>query len=233
MRTAWNSLDRVTGIRMDRSGGVTEVDLEGNKKVDFNSLVAMMIENRSELKYLMALIRSKEFSRNSVKGEYLPTVDLSLKYSQFGDSVTPTGRDGLHDDEVKGMFLAEWKLAERAKKSHDVRAENEDIRAIKAQIADTEEELKLQLKNAVEEYRLAEGRQAVADRAVAQAEENYRITDSQYRQRIATTTDILEARVFLSRARNDFNNAVYDIKSAIIKIERVVEGALQNKDILK
>ncbi|HSL98704.1 MAG TPA: TolC family protein, partial [Candidatus Limnocylindria bacterium] len=57
-----------------------------------------------------------------------------------------------------------------------------------------------------------------------QAEENYRITENQFRERVATSTDLLDARVFLTRARNEYNNAVYNLSLSLAALERVVEG---------
>ena len=59
--------------------------------------------------------------------------------------------------------------------------------------------------------------------AVGQAEENYRITKNLFRQRIATNTDLLDARNFLSRARTDYYDAVYGLHLAAATIERVIE----------
>ena len=75
----------------------------------------------------------------------------------------------------------------------------------------------------MEEYRVAAGTIALARKAVEQAEENYRITENQFRERVATAADLLDARVFLTRARNDFNNARYGLARSAAVLDRVVE----------
>jgi outer membrane protein TolC len=73
---------------------------------------------------------------------------------------------------------------------------------------------------------VAAGRLDVARKAIEQAEENYRITANQFQQQVATSTDLLDARVFLTRARSEYNNAFYDLQKAVAEIERVTESDL-------
>jgi outer membrane protein len=97
---------------------------------------------------------------------------------------------------------------------------------IEERIRDTGDRLLLQLRTALADYRVSAGRIDLARKAVEQAEENYRITENQFRERVATTTDLLDARVFLARARTQFNNAFYGLRQALTALERVVEHPL-------
>jgi outer membrane protein TolC len=102
-----------------------------------------------------------------------------------------------------------------------------DMRSVEEDIRDTEREIDLQLDRALEGYRINSGNLEVSKKAVAQAEENYRITNQQFKQNISTNTDLLDARVFLSRARTQHINALYDLFLSISEIERVVEAPLE------
>ena len=223
LKTAGDELERAMSFHMGDEK-LEETPIVENTEPDYNKLYTLMMNSRSELKYLEAFKEAKRFAAAGTKGEYLPTVDISLTYNQLGDSASPTGREGRYDNETKAMLTAEWELGDRLKKRHDVRAEELDIRIVEAQIGNLKDELALQLKSAMEDYRLANGRMELADRATGQAKENYRITNSQLRQQMATTTDMLLSRVALSRARNDYNSALYDIQLAVVTIERVVES---------
>ncbi|MBR0293294.1 MAG: TolC family protein, partial [Acidaminococcaceae bacterium] len=50
--------------------------------------------------------------------------------------------------------------------------------------------------------------------AVAKAEEDYHIAQVRYEAGVGTNTDVLDAQVALSRARNNFNNSLYDYNLA-------------------
>ncbi len=67
-----------------------------------------------------------------------------------------------------------------------------------------------------------------ASRALDQALENWRITNVQYRQQVATSTEVLDARTFLTQADSNYYNSLYGYLSAIAELSRVV-----GKDIMK
>ena len=223
-KIAAHVLERVMGVKIESDAGMEAFEETRIVMPEYEDLLSSMITHRSELKYMKAVKQSKDFNRKSAKGEYLPTVDLSFSYSKFGDTSSPSGRAGLHDYEKRTMVEVEWALADGVKKRHNVRAAEADLRAVDAQLKNLEAELTLQLKRSIEDYKLARGRVNVAKKAIKQAEENYRITDNQFKQRMATSTDVLDARVFLSRAKNDYNNAFYDLQAAMAAIERVEES---------
>ena len=61
-----------------------------------------------------------------------------------------------------------------------------------------------------------------AEKALAQAHENWRITDLQYQQQAATSTDVLDARAFLTQADSNYYRAVYGYLDAVAGLERAV-----------
>jgi len=73
---------------------------------------------------------------------------------------------------------------------------------------------------------MAREKLVVAEPAVSQADENYRVTDLQFRERVATTTDLLDARNYLTDAKDRYNNAFYDLHVARATIDRVLERNL-------
>lgn len=208
------------------------VPLEGGARaprtLDEGSLSRRMMEARSEIRFLESQRASREFARKSIRGGYLPSLDLSLSHSRFGETFAFEGLpDPLFDSDTVVQAEARWTLFDGFRKRSDILAEEAEIRALSERIRDTRESLSLQLSTAVEEYRVAAGRLLLVDTAVEQAEENYRVTENQFRERVATTTDLLDARVFLTRARNDRINARYDLARAAAALERVVEGPIE------
>ena len=60
----------------------------------------------------------------------------------------------------------------------------------------------------------AEKRKAVAEVAVARAEENLRIQNDRYKEGISISTEVLDAQTLLTRAKVDRQNASYDLFEA-------------------
>jgi outer membrane protein len=58
--------------------------------------------------------------------------------------------------------------------------------------------------------------------AIDQAEENFRINTEQYKEQIATQTDVLIAQTLLSRTRTNYYNALYDYEIAKAALYRAM-----------
>jgi outer membrane protein TolC len=224
-RVARKGLGRVIGAPVGEEEPIGEIAFGEPAGLDEAALAPPMLERRSELRVLEAQRQARERARDSIRGGYLPSVDLSVAHSRFGEMFAFEGReDPLFDSDTSAMVEAKWSLFDGFRKRSDILAESAEIRAIEERIRDTEEDLRLQLRTAIEEYRVAAGRIVLARKSVEQAEENYRITQSQFRERVATAADLLDARVFLTRARTESNNAFYDLGLSLAILERVVEG---------
>lgn len=224
---ARRSLERAIGVPLPGDAVPLEVDAGGPLSLDEEALSKRMTANRSEIRFLESQRKAREFTRKSIRGGYLPSLDLSVSHSRFGETFAFEGLpEPLFSSDTVGKVEATWSLFDGFRKHNDILAEEAEIRALSERLRDTRESLSLQLSTAVEEYRVAAGKITLADKAVEQAEENYRITENQFRERVATTTDLLDARVFLTRARNDRNNARYDLALAAAVLERVVEGPI-------
>lgn len=222
---ARRTLERATGVPIPAEAPLLEVGPAEPAALDEEALSRRMLERRSEIRFLESQSEAREFTRKSIRGGYFPALDLSLTHTRFGETFAFEGRpEPLFDSDTIVRAEATWNLFDGFRKHSDILAEEAEIRALAERIRDTRESLSLQLSTAVEDHRVAAGRIAVADKAVEQAEENYRITENQFRERVATTTDLLDARVFLTRARNDRINARYDLARAAAVLERVVEG---------
>ncbi|NNG47295.1 MAG: TolC family protein [Deltaproteobacteria bacterium] len=223
-RIARKSLDRVIGVPVGDDEVIEDIGSVEPMTLDEEALSSAMLAQRSELKFLESQRTARGYARDAIKGGYLPSIDLSVTHSQYGETFAFEGRDELFDDDTRGMISLEWNLFDGFRKRNDIRAEEFEMDAITARIEDTRESLFLQLTTAVEEYRVSAGRIELAQKGVEHAEENYRINENQFRERVATSTDLLDARVFLTRARIEYNNAVYNLSLSLAALERVVEG---------
>lgn len=227
---ARGTLERVIGVPLAEIGQVEEIADPDPVGIDERALAERMLENRSELRFLEAQRTAREYVRDTVRGRYLPAVDLSATHSRFGETHAFEGvPDPLFDSDTIVLAEARWNLFEGFRTRNDVLAEEALIRALTEQILDTRADLLLQLTTAVEGYRVAAGRIDLARASVAQAEENYRITENQFRERVSTAADLLDARVFLTRARTEYNTSFYDLRLAIATLERVVEGPVEER----
>jgi outer membrane protein TolC len=222
-RIALKALDRTLGVGVAADEEI--VDFEGLPEMPALTAEAMMEEMlniRSELMYLKALRASRRYSLGAIRGGYLPRVDLVMSFEQSGNDEWPYSSDNSTDD-TRAVVSATWNLFDGLRTHHLKNEAAYLVRSVEEEILDTEKALAFQLNEALETYAVSKGKLNLATKAVSQAEENYRVTESRFHERAATTTDLINARSFLTRTRNQKNNALYDMHMAVSRIERVLE----------
>ena len=128
----------------------------------------------------------------------------------------------IHDQSTATLNLS-WNLyrggadeAERTSLLYQESASNERLNSLYL-------ELDFQLEQATEAYELAKNQITVAQKALEQAKENFRITKDQYDANIANTSLMLDAQRFLARTQVDYYAAYFSLYDAMGEIERVVE----------
>ncbi len=103
---------------------------------------------------------------------------------------------------------ANWNFWEWGKTKFRVDAgrarENQAIAASK----ELTDQISLEIKNAYLMLREAENQIAVSQKLIEQAEENFRISEERYKERVATSTEVLDAQTLLTRAKSEYASAI-------------------------
>jgi outer membrane protein TolC len=79
--------------------------------------------------------------------------------------------------------------------------------------------IKLEVKSAFEELKVAVENLETAKTALKQARENYRITELRYKENLTTSTEVLDARTYLTEAEVNYYDALYGYMIAKAKLE--------------
>jgi outer membrane protein TolC len=222
LRIAARRLERLTGTPIDDEQELEDFSqLPHPEEPDAETLRRQLLNQRSELHFLEQLVDAAGYDRSTVRGDYLPSVDLTLAHEEYGDSLSPVSGDFDHDQKV--LLTASWTLFNGFATRQASAAADSRKRRLAAELRDIHAELWLQLQTALTDLEIARGQQREAQTGVSQAEENYRVTENRYRQQQATTFDLLDARFLLTRARNQEVNARYDLHNKAAVLDRVLE----------
>ena len=156
------------------------------------------------------------------QSDYLPGLSLVGNYSRFGDNPSISGSDYKDMESWYVMAVASWNFWEWGKTKFRVDAskakENQAIEAAK----ELNDQITLEIKNAYLILQETESQIAVSQKLIEQAEENFRISEERYKERVATSTEVLEAQTLLTKAKSEYANALGDYNVNYAKLQRAM-----------
>jgi outer membrane protein TolC len=223
IRMAVFNLEKIMGMEVAESENFKELSAYKINLAGLESLKADMLKNRSELKYLNELVNAKKFGIKSNRGGYMPKVNLGAEYNSYGEDMSPSDRKYSYDSETVMSLTVSMNLFDGFNKYNTSKSLQADKLNLMYTYRNTKAGMVLQLKNAVENFNLSHASLKAAEKELSSAKENYRITQNQFKQKVATNTDLMDARVMLTRAENTYNTAKFNIHRAVADIDRITE----------
>lgn len=219
-RTAFN---KAVGIKLDTK---SRVSTDKPEAVDvtskFDDLLNEALQTREEIKSLEYKIKAGEENIDAAQADWFPSVYLfgNYYYSRPNERIMPL-EDQFNDSWAVGVAL-NWNILDWGETSaKTIQAEQQLIQAetsyqiIKENI---EMEVYKDYLKVLSEFEKVN----VSQKALEQAEENYRITKDKYNQQLATSTDLIDAEVAVLNAQTNLTNALVDLEIAKTKLEKSV-----------
>ncbi|MDY7034350.1 MAG: TolC family protein [Thermodesulfobacteriota bacterium] len=211
-----------TLLRMDIN---TEIDVEDVLDVvprlfDIDALMEEAIEKRPELKSLRLVFQQTDYVIQLAKSSYYPQIAFVAGYEQNGDNPAATNNDYGNFNNAHITVQATWTFFEWGKKRTEVRKYRHDKLSLREKINGIEDSIRLEVKNAFMNLQVAEKNIHTARESLVHAKENYRITNLQYQQQMTTSTEVLDARTFLTQAETNYYGALYGYMVSLAELER-------------
>jgi len=208
-------------MNRDISAQVEIIDPDIQPEVDGNLLAfcAKAMDQRPVLRFLQVALKQADLAIKLARSQYYPKVSLVGRYEQNGENVTASKNDYRNSDTVAIGVQADWTFFEWGKTGDEVRQRIHEREALKHKIDNTKNVVCLEVKTAFNRLQVADENIKTAAGAVEQARENYRITNLQYQQQVATSTLVLDAVTFLSQAKNGYYGALYGFMISRAELE--------------
>jgi outer membrane protein len=178
--------------------------------------------SRTEIKELSLNILSAEETVDLAKSSYYPTVALVGNYNRESDEPMLGADPGEDVDAWALTAKVEWIFWEWGKTKNDVSASKANVAKLQYFLKELKDSIQLQVKDAYLTLREAEKNIEVAETAVIQAEENFRMNEERYKQQVATSTDVLDAQTLLTQARSNYFNTLSEHNIAWAQLERAM-----------
>jgi outer membrane protein TolC len=180
------------------------------------SLLEQALQTRSEVSALTARAGALALQARAERADLLPQFAITGGYTYF-DNVILDRRDFTS----VGVGFT-WNLFDGGQARHRSAALRSASRATERRVDDLRSQIELQVREAWLNVREARARVTASGEAVAQAEENLRITRELYGSGLGTNTQVLDAVALQVSAINNRDNAALDESLALLRLAHAV-----------
>jgi outer membrane protein len=213
-----------TVLKRDLLSPVEVVDILDYKPLHqtFQECMDTARQHRPELK--ISALRAEQAGKmvRVAQSEFFPSINLVGNYLRYGSTPALSGTDYKDMESWQVMAVASWNFWEWGKTKFRVdagrAAENQAI----DQTKELNDQIALEIRNAFLIQREAESQIAVSQKVIEQAEENFRISEARYQERVARSTEVLDARTLLTRAKSEYANALADYNISYARLQRAM-----------
>lgn len=147
--------------------------------------------------------------------DYFPSVNFIGTYARTGDDWQAHGGEGISDSAGWNVqATATWDFWQWGRTGYGRKEKLARLAQSKYKKTEITDNINLEVKQAYLRTIEAEQNIVTIEKAVEQAKENLRITEEQYKEQVATQTDVLVAQTLLTQTMTNYYNALYDFKIA-------------------
>jgi outer membrane protein len=180
------------------------------------------VKNRPELK--IATLKTAQAGKlvRAARSEYFPTVSLIANYGRFGDNPSVTGSNFKDAENWYVMGVASWNFWEWGRTKYRVDASRAKENQAADSLKEMNDQITLEIKYAYLILQEAENQITVSQKVIEQAEENFRIAEERFKERVATSTEVLDAQTLLTKAKSEYANALGNYNISYARLQRAM-----------
>ncbi|MBW2646638.1 MAG: TolC family protein [Deltaproteobacteria bacterium] len=219
---AVSSLNTLLRLDLNKKTEVEDISHITPLSYDLKDLTGEAVQSRPELRAFQIALQNADNAVRLAKSSYYPEVSLIGNYEQQGDNPGANNNDYGNRYNASATVQARWKFFEWGKTKADVRKYLHEKKALAEKLKGAKDSIELEVKNAFLNLQVSGKNIRTAEESLGQAKENYRITNLQYRQQMTTSTEVLDARTFLSQAETNYYGALYGYMISEAELERAV-----------
>jgi len=201
---------------------VEEVDYATFQE-SLDDCLAQAQRNRLEVQVADLDIGIAEKQVKLAEKDYYRTVNPTGAYARTGDDWEAHGGEGISDSAGWNVqATATWEFWQWGRTGYGRKEKLARLAQSKYKKTEITDNINLEVKSAYLRTKEAEQNIITIEKAVEQAKENLRITEEQYKEQVATQTDVLVAQTLLTQTMTNYYNALYDYKIAKAVLMRAI-----------
>ncbi len=223
LETAKARMNKLARRRLDAPIEVEDILDYAPLEHDLGFCIGVAEKNRLEPGMADLEIEIAEKEIDLAKKEYYPEVNLEGYYFKRGAKWNVNGGEGIYNPEGWNVTAAvSFKIWDWGGRRSGVAGKRSRLSRVKNRKTQLIDDIRHEVHQAYLKVREFEKNIVVVEKAIEEARENYNIVQGRYNEQLATSMDILDARVLLSRTENNYYNALYNLKIAHAALDRAM-----------
>jgi outer membrane protein len=195
---------------------VSELPAEVFLTGGLDDAVASALSQRPEVRESQLKVKDAELGYDIKKAEYLPDLDLSVRYTKLYDTAF------IPDTEAYVGLHAKWEIYDWGRKKSELASKNSMIQHAENSARDLENRVTIDVRKSFRSIAEAEESVEVARLSRAAAQDKLRVLMNQYKQQSTLLQNVLDAESGLDKANNAYNRSVLSVWKAQAELERAV-----------
>ncbi|MEM6583236.1 MAG: TolC family protein [Pseudomonadota bacterium] len=195
---------------------VSELPAEVLVTGGLDDAVETAMSQRPEVRESELKVKDAELGYDIKQAEYLPDLDLSLRYTRLYDTAL------IPDTEAYVGLRARWEIFDWGRKKSELASKNARIQSAENSARNLKDRVAIDVRRSFRSIAEAEQAVEVARLSQAAARDKLRVLMNQYKQQATLLQNVLDAESDLDRANNAYNRAVLSVYRAQAELERAV-----------
>jgi outer membrane protein len=187
-------------------------------------LIARAGAGRPEIEALKARIRAAEAATGIARSATRPQAGLVAGFDLANPNPRILPLSGDWNDSWSIGLSLNWKVLDGGRSNAAAAQTVAQAEALRAQLADLEARVRLDVTTRRLELDSAKAGQAVAQRAIEAARDAVRVSRDRYQEGVLTSSELLDAETRLLRAELEATQAGAQIQVALANLQRAVGG---------
>jgi outer membrane protein TolC len=208
----WLLLNFLTGVDAGFCGELDEATTL-NGAIQTATGITDTPVNRHDIKAQKQILEVREFEVRENRENYLPEI-----YSRLG-------MDYVQNDKVREQAIYSATLGIRVNLFDGFASQAAHERAVKQRSKQqdalrlSENRARLEISTARNDAGVAKERISVTEGAIKQSEENLRINQERYQERVGIASEVLDAQTLVTQTKTDYYRALYDYQTATARLQ--------------
>lgn len=201
---------------------VVDIKVHEPRAGDFQEYLEKALRKRPEIKIIENNLLQTDQRIVYTESKNYPEVAFRWDYIKEGDTPSVSGGSGLEESNWEATVGLTWTFWEWGKTYYAVKQQESVKNELLKTKMDLEENIELQIKDAVLNIQTAEANIPITAKAVEQGEENLRVSQERYKAQVTTSTEVLDAQRYLTSARVFHFNALFQYHLATANLQRAM-----------